>query len=193
MAKGPPKPQIPSAHNLEDHPQYVKAIGMVSLETVALELRLAMLMARALHLPLRVAQAIYLTPKSEQTRIEIFKNSAKAAFSVPPSRRNTVLSQQKTAALKDINTIIDRAEKLIRQRHRVIHDEWNYSDKERSVTRKLVDGMPGREKEPIRITQITSLINSIRAVIDDAWTLSESYRLHPPLMINLSKDSTNSG
>ena len=192
MARGDDKGPLVSTHNLEDHPAYVAAIGMVSLEAVAMELRLALLFARSLMLSLRTAQAIYLTPKAEQTRIDIFRNAVQAAFYVPPSRQKGELWDQKKRALNDINAIIDRAEKLIRQRHRIIHDEWNYSDKERSVTRKLVDGRVGRKQSPVRETELNDLIYEMRRVIDDAYDLSERFRKSPPLMANLRSDSTKS-
>jgi hypothetical protein len=144
------EPPSPSTHPLEDHPEYVQAIGMVSLETIALELRLATLLARALSIPVRVGQAIYLTPKAEATRIDVLRNATHAAFHVSPSKRESSLGRQKARALKDINAIAVKADKLIRERHRVIHDEWNYSDTEKKVTRRLIDGRLGRESEPPR-------------------------------------------
>lgn len=165
---------------------------MVSLEAVAMELRLALLLARSLSLPTRTAQAIYLTPKAEQTRIDIFRNAAHAAFSVPPSRRDSELGKQKARAFRDINAILVRAEKLIRSRHRMIHDEWNYSDQERSVTRKLIDGMPGRVGKPIEKKEVDDLVYEMRRVIDDAYDLSERYKEHPPLMVNLRRDAKKS-
>ena len=83
------RPAEPSEHALEGHPEYVKSIGMVSLEAIALELRLALLLARMLSIPLKTAQAIYLTPKAEQTRLDILRNAAHAEFSVTPSKANS--------------------------------------------------------------------------------------------------------
>ena len=196
MGRAPPKqanePKV-SPRNLEDYPDYVRAIGMVSLEAVAMELRLAMLFARTLMLPLRVAQAVYLSPKAEQTQIDIFRNAAKAAFSAPPSRQKGELWEQKKRALADTEAIIGRAENLIRKRHRIIHDEWNYSDKEQSVTRKLVDGAPGRKGAPVKKRELDDLIYEMRRVIDDAYDLSERFRTEPPLMVHLRNASTNEG
>jgi hypothetical protein len=192
MAKKLSEPAI-STHNLEDYPDYIQAIGMVSLEAVAMELRLALLLARALMLPLRTAQAIYLTPKAEQARIDIFRNAPHAAFSVPPSRQKGDLWKQKERALRDIEAIIGRAEKLIRHRHRIIHDERNYSDKEQSVTRKLIDGVPGRKGKPASKKELDDLIYEMRRVIDDAYDLSERLRSERPLMVNLSNSRTKPG
>lgn len=181
----------PSSHPLEDHPKYVRAIGMVSLEAIAMELRLALLFARVMGIPLRTAQAIYLTPKAEQTRFDIFKNAVHAHLAVSPTKKNSVLGKQKTKALKDVLSIISRAEKLIRQRHRVIHDEWNYSDTEKKVTRKLIDGHPGRERTPIKKKDLDILIESMRVIIDDAYDLAKAYSEHPPFMVSLKLNSND--
>jgi hypothetical protein len=183
----------PSVHPLEDHPKYVRAIGMVALETNALELRLADLLARMLFLPLRIGQAIYLSPKAEQTRIDILRNAAHARLAVSESKRNTTLGKQKTRALKDVMAIAKRAEALIRERHRIIHDEWNFSDIEKKVTRKLLDGRPGRERVPTRKREIDTLIQKLRVLIDETYELALSFKEHPPFMANLKSDSRNSG
>jgi len=86
-----------SSHPLEDHPEYVFAIGMISLEAVAIELRLALLLARALTIPLRTAQVLYLTAKAEATRIEIFRNAASAALAVPAAKSHSELDGRKSA------------------------------------------------------------------------------------------------
>ena len=100
-----PKERAVSSHPLEDHPEYVKANGMVSLEAIALEIRLSQLLARMLSISVRTAQAIYLTPKAEQTRIDIFRNAAHAALSLPPSKKDSFIGKQKSYALKKVNDI----------------------------------------------------------------------------------------
>ena len=183
----------PSTHPLETHPEYVQAIGMVALEAVAMELRLANLLARMLGLPSRIGQAIYLTPKSETSRLEILQNAAHARLAVSPSKRDSYLGKQKMRALKDVNDICGRAKSLILKRHRIVHDEWNYSDKEKKVTRRVIDGVPGRERIAVPKTEIDDLVRSMRVLIDDALDLTNSFRNHPPFMASLRNDSTNSG
>lgn len=183
----------PSTHPLEDHSEYVKAIGMVALEAVAMELRLANLLATMLGLPQRIGQAIYLTPKSETTRIEILRNAAHSRLAVSPSKKNSMLGKQMIKALSDVNKICSRAQDIINQRHRTIHDEWNYSDTEKKVTRRMIDGVPGRARVPVPKTEIDDLIRRMRELIDDALDLTNSFRDHPPFMASLRIDSTNSG
>jgi hypothetical protein len=133
------KNKTPSTHALADRPDYVQNIGMVALEAVDLELRLASLFARMIGIKIRVAQAIYLSPKAEQARMDIIRNAAKATYHTKPSDTG-VLSKQKQHALTKVERLLARSEKLIRQRHRVIHDEWNISEKEKEVTRRIVGG-----------------------------------------------------
>ena len=185
MTKVPENDFEPSSHALDSHQDYVAAIGMISLEVVALELRLALLLARTLSIPVRTAQAIYLTPKAEQTRIDILRNVAHAALSVTASKKSSSLGRQKLRALGDINEILNRAERLIRDRHRVIHDEWNYSDSEKVVTRKLIDGRQGREVVPIHIEKLNALIRDIRLLIDDVYALSKCFKASPPTMASV--------
>jgi len=183
----------PTTHPLEEHPDYVRAIGMVSLEAVAIELRMANLLARMLGLPPRIGQAIYLTPKSETTRIEILRNAAHSRLAVSPSRKKSVLGRQMTKALADVNRICGRAQGLINLRHRMIHDEWNYSDKEKNVTRRQIDGVPGRQRVPTPKKEIDDLIEKMRVLIDDVLVLTTAFRDHPPFMANMRSDLAKSG
>ena len=190
MPHRPREQRNPTTHPLEDHPDYVGAIGMVALETIALEIRLANLLAGTLGLPPRIGQAIYLSPKAEQTRLDILKNAAKSRLSVSPRKKDTSLGRQQTAALERVNDIVNRAQALIGERHRVVHDEWNYSETEEKVTRKRVEGKPGNPRVPTPRSEIDTLIRKLRVLIDDAHDLTESFRKHPPFMADLRKDST---
>lgn len=192
MAHKPREESAPSYHPLEDHPEYVKAIGMVALETIALELRLANLLARMLDIPLRIGQAIYLSPKAEQTRLDILRNAARSRLGVSPSKANTALGKQKRKSLSDVLKIVGRAQSLIGERHRVVHDEWNYSEAEKRVTRKMIDGTPGRPRTPASKDDMDALILKMRQLIDDAQELAVSFSKHPPFMADMRNDSTNS-
>jgi hypothetical protein len=176
-----------SYHNLVAYPEYVKNIGMVALETVDLEIRLANLFGRIIGLTPRKAQAIYFSPKAEQARMDIIRNAAKATFHVTPLQTGS-LARQKRAALEKVEALLERSEKLIRKRHRVIHDEWNISEKEKKVTRRLVGGEPVRPRTPVEIEELTDLIGELRLLIDDVYALSEEFRKHPPTMVSLRRN-----
>jgi hypothetical protein len=146
-----------SVHALESRDDYVRNIGMVALETVDLEIRLANLFGRIVGLTPRKAQAIYFAPKAEQARMDIIRNGAKAVLHVPPSQTGAQ-ARQKRDALKKIEDLLEKSEKLIRKRHRVIHDQWNVSEKEKKVMRRLLGGEVSREAEPVPIEELTDLI-----------------------------------
>jgi hypothetical protein len=195
---------IPSEHNLSLHLDYVQAIGMVSIETVDLELRLADLFARTIGVSLRVGQSIFLSPKAEQIRIDIFRNAAHAEFATAPrANPNHTLIKQKRQALAKIDKLLNRSLDLIRVRHRIIHDDWNISDKEKVVTRRHLDGAIGRERTPIKITELEQHIRSLRVLIDDIYALSVEFKARHPSMASMAierpantaskKSTTNSG
>lgn len=190
MAKKRQAMPAPSEHNLSTFPEYVEDIGMISLETVDLELRLATLFARMLAIPVGVGQAIVLSPKAEQARIDIIRNAANARLASAPSANPTnALLRRKRDALGKVDDILNRAQGLMSKRHRIIHDDWNVSSKEKTVTRRIVDGAIAKRKRiPIGKTELENHIRSLRVLIDDIHRLSESFREHPPFMADFRQD-----
>jgi hypothetical protein len=82
MGKSPKLPPFQSS--LEKHPEYVRAIGMISIETTSLDIMLGDLLAATLGIPESIGHAIYLTPRSATARIELFQNVTKYAFPLVP-------------------------------------------------------------------------------------------------------------
>jgi hypothetical protein len=191
-ARRPPNP--PSRSRLGDHPDYVEAIGMISIETVALELELAGLFARLLLLRLSTGRAIFLAPKNERTRLDILRDAANAELGPTPLQPpGSVLERQKAEALAKVKDIIARSQDAINHRHRVIHDEWDVSDDNKEITRRLVDGKVTRPSKRIPISELRGQIKTLRILIDDVYELAVKFRRHPPTMIDLKNSSTNSG
>jgi hypothetical protein len=176
-----------SEHALAARPDYVQNIGMVALETVDLEIRLANLFGRIIGVSPRVAQAIYFSPKAEQSRFDMMRNTSNAVFITSPLERSR-LAHQKREALEKVENVLGRSEKLIRQRHRVIHDEWNLSDKEKIVTRRLVGGELKRPRVPVEEKELTDLIKKLRELIDDVYDLLQEFKNHPPTMVSMALD-----
>jgi hypothetical protein len=83
MGKPPNLPPFQSS--LEKHPEHVRAIGMISIETTSLDIMFGGLLAATLGVPKNIGQAIYLTPRSAAARIELFRNVAKYAFPLLPA------------------------------------------------------------------------------------------------------------
>jgi hypothetical protein len=183
-----------SRHILSDHVDYVNAIGMVSLETVDLELELAHLFARMLGISLKLGRSIYMSPKAELTRLDIFQNTAEEALSLHHrAKKDSALSQQKIKALQKIKNLLHRSRELIVQRHRVIHDEWDVEGEEKEVRRLRLDGVKGREYEKIPKANLEDHVYKIRALIDDTYDLALDFRKHPPLMVDMGKPKENLG
>jgi hypothetical protein len=176
---------MPTRHQLSRHPDHVKAIGMMALETVDLELELTLLFSRMLGLSYTVAEAIYMTPKSEQARLDILRNAAEALFaSHPRSKQDSSRSIKRLAAKKQVLSIVGRAEKYIMKRNRAMHDEWYVISKTREIKRMQVDGRINRVGTPIPITELRNDVRSLRLLIDEATKLAKEFAKKPPSMIS---------
>lgn len=173
---------------LEKHPDHVRLIGMIAIETGNLELALANLFARMLLIPLRIGRAVYLTPQSAQARLHILKNAARAEFDRP--MRSKTLMDQYASALKRVIEIHDRANKAINKRHRVVHDSWGFSDDDREVSRLMIDGNPDRESAAAPVNELKDQLMSLRKLIADATALARDFYNNPPMMIDLRLSGT---
>jgi hypothetical protein len=110
---------------LENHPEHVHAIGMISILNANLEEALGELLARALHIRVEVGKAVYRTPKSAFVRLEILEAAAKALLR-PKEEGDTFNENEegKAAALQRELQVVARARGIIGRRHKVMHDAW---------------------------------------------------------------------
>ena len=90
--------------SLEQYPEHVRAIGMISIENANLEMSLADLLGAVLTIPKRLAHAIYFTPRAASLRVEILEAAAKAML-VPRAKvdPDSELERQKREALSKIS------------------------------------------------------------------------------------------
>jgi hypothetical protein len=96
MPKKSSDPDAPYVSVLETHaPQYLIAIGTLSVEIVHMEVALASLLGAMTRLPPNVAEAIYFAPQSTGLRIAIVKVSAKEALN-NSGRRNPLCMKSMT-------------------------------------------------------------------------------------------------
>jgi hypothetical protein len=65
---------------LQDFPDHVHAIGMISIENGNLEYAMAALFSRVIMVRLQVGVSVYMTPKAAVPRIEILENASKTAL-----------------------------------------------------------------------------------------------------------------
>lgn len=182
-------------HPLVNHPNYLQAIGTISVETGQLELELSGLFARLLGLTLKVGRAIYLTPKSEQVRLDVLRNAA-AAYLAPDKRRrpDSAVERQKARALAKINGILSKAQTAVNSRHRIIHDAWKVSDEGHEISRFPIDGrIEPPEYTAMPLAKLEQQVQSLQVLIAEARALRIDFRDHPPHMVALADHSRKSG
>lgn len=165
---------------LDDYPAHVRAIGMISIENANLELAMARLFSQVALISLRVARAVYLTPKSAIARLEIIQSAAKASF-----RPNGDDSHKKqlSSALNKVNRIAERAKTIAGKRHSIIHDVWSVDDDTGEVQRSPVTNVIMEENMPL--ATLERLIDDLRRLISDVHDLSEEFHHHPPTMVDM--------
>jgi hypothetical protein len=174
---------MPTRHQLSRYPKHAQAIGMIALETVDLELELALLFSEMLSLPYSVAEAVYMTPRGDQARLDILRNSAKALFAPHPRSKPTSPKSKKMVSLKSkVLNIVSRAQNCIGKRHRAMHDEWYVLPKTKEIKRLQVDGSGAEEGTPIPLRQLNEDIRIVRTLIDDITKLAKAFERNPPII-----------
>ena len=188
---------MPWISALENHPEHVRAIGMISIENANLELSLADLLAATLFLSKKVAHAIYFTPRAAALRVEILEAAAKANLE-PHSKSHpaAAINIQKRKALSKIERLTKRARAQIQKRHEVIHDAWGVAHEEESrpvIRQNPGQAMLGKDAQPVPLNDLLALVKALRDLIDDVDALTLTFRQHPPSMVSFKKASTNDG
>lgn len=176
---------MPTRHQLSRYPAHVEAIGMIALETVDLEIELTLLFSTMLGLSYAVAEAIYMTPRGDQARLDVLKNTAEALFAPHPRNKETSpKSKLKADSKKKVLNIVKRAQACIGKRHRAMHDEWYVVPRTKEIKRLQVDGRGTVIGTPIPINELNSEIKALRILIDDISKLAEEFKKRPPAMIS---------
>jgi hypothetical protein len=166
---------------LEEHPEHVKAIGMISIENANLDLMFGVLLARILGVPTEIGQALYLTPRSAMGRLEMLENVARLAF---PSYRTDDLDPVARASLektniirkKDVQRVLalaKRARSIVNKRHSIIHDAWGKAQDSSEVARR--PHKPDAVPLVVSLHSLTDIIRDIRAAIDDVRELAHEF------------------
>lgn len=187
---------MPWKSALDDHPEFVKAIGMISIENANLELALADLLAAVLIMPKRVAHAIYFTPRASALRVEILAEAAKARLvrrlKAPPDHP---LEVQKREAQQKVERITKRTYAVIQRRHDVMHDAWGVDHEmdDKPVMRQKIGRAIFIDAIPVPLQTLLDLIRDFRALIEEVMSVTGELRREPATMIDLTKPSTKSG
>jgi hypothetical protein len=174
----------PVQSTLEAYPEHVKAIGMISIENGNMEQAMVDLFAKVLFISVRVAYAIYLTPKSALARIEIFENASKAALSPATKNEDSKAARNKQAALIKILRLAQRARKFTFKRHSIIHDTWGVNN---GVVHRYITGSPSLEKVTVSLAELNALVRSFRQLTDDIEALTAEFRERPPRLSDMRK------
>lgn len=182
--------------SLEAKPDYVRAIGMISVENGNLELALADLLAAALSISKRLAHAVYFTPRAAALRVEILQAASKERL----APRNHLgashpLEVQKAEALRKIMRMTKQALRAMSRRHDVIHDAWGVTpdDDRRPVIRAKTREALSRSAVEVPLHELTSLIRDFRELITNVDELTGEFRRRPPAMADVRSSLTKSG
>lgn len=145
---------------LENHPEHVRAIGMITIEVGNMELALCQLLGRTLGLGPDIAQAIYFTPRGAIARLDMMINVAKFALA------NDKLN------LRHITNLLLRAKTIVGKRHNIIHDNWVQSPDGTSVMQMTMPWKEGvQNPKPVKLKTLIDLIDDIRRITTEALEL----------------------
>lgn len=145
---------------LEAYPEYVKAIGMISIENASLESVLGELLGALLGVHPHIGHTLYFTPRAAIARLELIENVL--PLSIAPDEELT----------KRLKSVVKRARAAIGKRHEIIHSLWaeNEFDDEAPVARISFPKWGGGDTS---ITELTDLIRDYRNLIEETAPLHE--------------------
>jgi hypothetical protein len=133
----------------------------------------------------RTGRAIYLTPRSAIARIEIFEAAAKAHLEFRDWNGNEDHQKKMANAFAKSLSIISRAKSAVGKRHGIIHDQWGLDEKTRGVMRKSLPA-PKKTDGIVPLSELKSLIKSIRSITTDAISLTVEFIENQPHMDDLA-------
>lgn|GEM_PF-2985147 len=173
MAESPKKSNsITIASELTKHPEYLQALGLISVEIARLEIQLGMLLGAVLHVNAFMGQVVYLTPKSNGARLDILINAAKGSY------------YEDNEHLKKILSITSRARALLGKRHDAMHQAWGATNKVPSgneVYRYKLPMMGEQERIHVPLKDLDQLNENLRSLMSDITTLTITLNnLWPP-------------
>lgn len=145
---------------MEAYPEYVKAIGMISIENASLESVLGELLGVLLGVHPHIGHTLYFTPRAAIARLELIENVLPLSIA-----KDEELTKRVKAAVK-------RARAAIGKRHDIIHSLWaeNELDDNAPVTRISFPKWGGGDTS---ITELTDLIRDYRNLVEEVAALHE--------------------
>jgi hypothetical protein len=156
MPKPPKKKSYRSP--LENHPKYVHAIGMISIENASLESLLGELLGALLGIHLHIGHTLYFTPRSAIARLDLLANVAAESIG------------KHLKLLAKVRAIIKRSKAAIGKRHDIIHSLWAETEygEDIGVARISFPEWGGVE---VPLTALNELIRDFRILIEEVEPL----------------------
>jgi len=175
----PPRKSFQST--LEEHPEHVRAVGMISIESGSLDIVLTQLLAATLGVSESIANAIYLTPRSASARIEIFQNIV--TFALENVKTDDVegrqlkrlyekINEKRTKRRRRIESLLARARAIADKRNIIIHEGWGVDKTTSTIIRRRLPIKPGSKATPVPLGYLTEIIRDLRVLVDDVIDLA---------------------
>ena len=155
---------------LSDKPEYVHALGMISIEHNNVELFLGDLLSLILKVDNVVGRAIYWKPQSASLRIGIVEAVAEQMFRqrYPGSELDieNKIDADSATMLKKVKGIISKTRSLTNQRNDRIHTMWGTSgDNQEFVVRS-----PAFTEDPhkiVHVNELNKIVEDLRLLIGE--------------------------
>jgi hypothetical protein len=168
--KSDAKPLRPT---LESYPEYVQAVGMITIEVGNLETRLADLLSAVLNVDGEVGHAIYFTPRSGVARVEVLENVHEALH---PDEN---LDEEEVKEIrKKLAHIRKRAKTLMDRRNKYAHAHWGVLNETVYVGEAPIkeDGFQKASLPELKkiVSDMLDLDTEIEALIDTVLDARES-------------------
>ncbi len=166
------------------HPDYLEAIGTLSIEVVNIDILLAHLLSAVLGIPRRIGDEIYFTPRANALRINILQNVARTALhGIHGYEKQTLNIAKRALAIAD-------------KRHKILHESWGFSQDGYYITRRALPLSRPAKRPRIPLTEITDVIGDTRQLVKEILALTrvlEQDEQYPPSPYKRNKQSRPEG
>lgn len=144
-------------HTLTLKPEYIHAIGLVSIEVSSLEGMLARLLELTLHVKDGTARDIYFAANSMTVRLAILEA---ASGELPPAMK------------RKLRSLIGRTRGIASRRHEIVHDFWMF-DSATDLVHRVAQKKSGDRplNAPVSLAVLNALVRDIQNVALEASLL----------------------
>jgi hypothetical protein len=144
---------------LESFPDYVNAIGMITIEMGGLEAAVCQLFCAILDVAEPAGGSLFFSPRTTAGRLDMVVNFAERVLP------DHVFDQ--------VEELIKRAERLLQKRNDVVHEIWGIAPDKKTVMRiPLPHGNP----KPVSLQSLTNQIEALRVLSSEIDQLTRALR-----------------